>query len=172
MCKHRPWTGALAAACCHLRLCFLINFVHPWPLPGTECSCAVRIFYCEIKWQRLSYPKTCLLLILPWPDGEMEPPSQHLQAWQTLCGLRGCRSLGHEPMGHPQVPEKRPIHGCVLGAKKPMPAHMPFSEQKEVPSRLVAPRKSRDDVVWTQTPETTCPSHPVLRPAFTMPAQC
>lgn len=63
-------------SCCHLRLCFLINFVHTWPLPGTECFYAVRIFYCEIKWQRLSYPKTRLFLILPRPDGEMEPPSQ------------------------------------------------------------------------------------------------
>lgn len=92
-------------SCCHLRLCFLINFVHPWPLLGTECFYAVRIFYCEIKWQRLSYPKTRLLLILPRPDGEMEPPfttqqgllgagKVHLQAWQTLCGLRGWPSWG------------------------------------------------------------------------------
>lgn len=74
---------------------------------------------------------------------------EHWQAWQTLCGLRGCPRLGHEPMGHPQVPEKQPIHGCVHGSKKPMPTHMPFSEQKGVPSRLVAPRESRDDMVNT-----------------------
>ena len=61
-------------------------------------------------------------------------------------------SLKELTPGQPQAPEKQfqPIHDCIIGTdgvqehSKPVSAHVPFSEHKEVPSS--APNESRDDV--------------------------
>lgn len=122
-----------------------------------------EFFYCEIKWQRLSYPKTCLLLILPPPDSEMESlhsPAAQQGLWGAgkECRLRGpcVASKAIAACGMRQLTKKRSplaFHRSqrsslsvtvFLGKKNPVP----FSEHKEVPSRLVAPKESRDDMVW------------------------
>lgn len=85
--QRRVLNRSLDCSCCHLLLCFLINFVRPWPLPGTECSFAVRNFYCKIKWQRLSHtPKPaclsfCLLQRVRWSP--LQTPAEH----QVLLGI-------------------------------------------------------------------------------------
>lgn len=85
------------------------------------------------------------------PQGLRGVGKEHMQAWQTLCGL----SLRHEPVAQEEVTlaihrsQRNSLFTAVFwGPKKPMSAHIPFSEHKEVPSRLVAPKEFRDDMVW------------------------
>ena len=79
-------------------------------------------------------------------------------------------SLKELTPGQPQAPEKQfqPIHDCIIGTdgvrgqSKPVSAHMPFSEHKEVPSS--APSESRDDVSMGHKLPGPPTSSPLPRP--------
>ena len=140
-----------------------------WRIPWTEKPSRLQSIGLQRVGQdwRRSCPQTCLLLILPPPDGEMESPSQtscttvpagvlfcffsHWGFLKDTCGSsKTPYGLSLEPElislkeltpGQPQAPEKQfqPIHDCIIGTdgvqgqSKPVSAHMPFSEHKEVP---------------------------------------
>ena len=78
-------------------------------------------------------------------------------------------SLKELTPGQPQAPAKQfqPTHDCIIGTdgvqgqSKPVSAHMPFSEHKEVP--YSAPNKSRDDVSM---------GHKLPRPPTSSPLPC